>query len=275
MSEFAEALQRLDNELKLRGFSPRTAKMYSFYNEKFLQFSKKQPEQMTEDDIKSYIVSRLSEGTSPKSVILMKSALKFYYDEILGKGIVNIKTPKAARKLPTILTRDEVKLLIDSVKRKKHKLIIMTLYSSGLRVSELVNLKIKDLELEQKMGWVRSGKGAKDRMFIISEKLVEKLKGYIENRGREEHLFKGHNGPMTPRSLQKAISLAAKRAGIGKEVTPHVLRHTFATHMLESGVDLRKIQMLLGHSQLNTTQLYLNLSNKELKDVKSPLDELQ
>jgi integrase/recombinase XerD len=130
------------------------------------------------------------------------------------------------------------------------------------------------LELEQKIGWVRSGKGAKDRMFIISEKLIEKLKNYIEGMAKDGYLFPGHNGGLTPRSLQKMIAAAAKRAGIEKNVTPHVLRHTFATHMLESGVDLRKIQMLLGHSQLNTTQLYLSVSNKELKDVKSPLDEL-
>jgi integrase/recombinase XerD len=272
--DVAVALQKLDTELKLRGLSPRTAKMYKFYNEKFLQFSKKRPEQITEDDVKSFIADKLSDGSSPKSVVLMKSALKFYYDDILNMGVVNIKTPKVARKLPTVLTRKEVKLLIDSANRKRHKIMIMLLYSSGLRVSELVNLRIGDLELDQKMGWVRSGKGAKDRMFIISEKLVGKLKTFVKDRPKDEFLFRGHKGKMTTRSVQKVIVNAAKRAGIDKKVTPHVLRHTFATHMLESGVDLRKIQMLLGHSQLSTTQLYLNVSNKELKKVKSPLDEL-
>ena len=251
----ATALQKLDTELKLRGMSPRTAKMYSFYNGKFLEFAAKQPDAVTEDDVKSFLAGKISGGASAKSLILIKSALKFYYDEVLGRGIVNMKTPKAARK-------------------EKHKLMIMLLYSSGLRVSELVNLKIGDLELGQKMGWVRAGKGAKDRMFIISEKLAEKLVKYVEGRPKDDYVFRGHRGCMTQRSLQKTIAAAARRAGIEKPVTPHVLRHTFATHMLESGVDLRRIQMLLGHSQLNTTQLYLNLSNKDLKEVKSPLDEL-
>ncbi len=269
-----EAMKKLDTELKLRGFSPQTAKMYNFYNEKFLKFANKQPMQITEDDVKSFIADRLSNGISPKSVVLMRSALKFYYDEVLNRGVVNIKTPKVSRKLPIVLTHEEVKLLIDSVKRKKHKLMVMVLYSSGLRVSELVNLKIGDLEIDQKIGWVRSGKGAKDRMFIISEKIVNRLKSYTKGRGKDEYVFAGHNGRLTTRSVQKAIASTAKRAGIDKRVTPHVLRHTFATHMLESGVDLRKIQMLLGHSQLSTTQLYLSVSNKELKMVKSPLDEL-
>jgi len=270
----ATALQKLDTELKLRGMSPRTAKMYSFYNGKFLEFAAKQPDAVTEDDVKSFLAGKISGGASAKSMILIKSALKFYYDEVLGRGIVNMKTPKAARKLPTVLTRDEVRLLIEAARKEKHKLMIMLLYSSGLRVSELVNLKIGDLELGQKMGWVRAGKGAKDRMFIISEKLAEKLVKYVEGRPKDDYVFRGHRGCMTQRSLQKTIAAAARRAGIEKPVTPHVLRHTFATHMLESGVDLRRIQMLLGHSQLNTTQLYLNLSNKDLKEVKSPLDEL-
>lgn len=271
--DITTALQKLDTELKLRGFSPRTAKMYKFYNEKFLEFIGKSPEQITEDDIKSFIADRLSKF-SPKSVVLMRSALKFYYDEVLGRGIVNIKAPKISRKLPTVLTRDEVKLLINGAKSLKHRLIIMLLYSSGLRVSELVNLKVGDLELEEKIGWVRSGKGAKDRMFIISKKLVEELKKYIKSKAIDAYVFSGRDGKLTTRSVQKIITNATKRAGLEKKVTPHVLRHTFATHMLEAGVNLRKIQMLLGHSQLSTTQLYLNVSNRELKEIKSPLDEL-
>lgn len=269
-----ESLQKLETELKLRAFSPQTIKSYLYWNEKFLEFINKQPNQVTPDDVKDFIANKLSENISIKSIILIKSALKFFYDEVLGKNIVTLKAPKISRKLPTVLTREEVKQLINSIKNKKHSLIVKLLYSSGLRLSELINLKVGNLELEEKIGWVRSGKGAKDRLFILSNRVSEELKDFTKDRKEDEYIFTGYNEKMSQRNVQKLIKLAARKAGIGKAITPHTLRHSLATHLLESGENIRKIQELLGHASLSTTQLYTHITTEELKKIKNPLDNL-
>jgi len=267
-------LEKLETELKLRAFSPRTVQSYLFYNRKFLEFIKKEPEQMNEDDIKKYIASLMEKNISPKSIIMIKAALKFFYDEVLGKNIVNIKSPKVSQKLPVVLTREEIKKLIDSIKNEKHRLIIALLYSSGMRLSELVNLKVGDLELEERIGWVRGGKGAKDRLFLISHKLLDELKENTKGKKESDFIFEGYKGSMSPRNIQKIVTSETKKAGIKKSVHVHTLRHTFATHLLESGEDIRKIQELLGHANLSTTQIYTHVSTEELKKIKNPLDEL-
>jgi integrase/recombinase XerD len=267
-------LKKLETELKLRAFSPHTVNSYLYYNKQFLDFVKKKPEEVNEDDIKNFIAKKLSEKTSAKSIVLIRAALKFFYDEILKKNIVTLKSPKVSRKLPIVLTKDEVKTLINSIKNEKHKLIVKLLYSSGLRLSELVNLKVGDLELDENMGWVRGGKGGKDRLFILSPKLSKELKEFVKNKKKSDYLFIGRKGKMSPRNVQKIVAIAGKKSGIGKRVHVHTLRHSFATHLLENGVDIRKIQELLGHSNLSTTQIYAHVSAEELKKVKSPLDTL-
>lgn len=268
-------LEKLDTELKLRGFSDQTVRTYIFHNNRFLEFIRKDVEDVDEDDIKQYLGKLIAEKKSPSSVALAKSALKFYYGDVLSKDIVNFKTPKPDKKLPSILSKDEVKRLLEVTKNFKHKLIIELLYSSGLRLSECINLKINDLEFDERIGWVRKGKGRKDRLFILSERLVEHIKKYIKKRKTEsEYLFTGYKGRMSPRNVQKIIGMATKNAGITKKVSPHTLRHCFATHLLEAGVDIRKIQELLGHANLQTTQIYTKVSKEELKKVKSPLDTL-
>jgi len=268
-------LQKLETELKLRGVSPETVKTYLFYNKKFSEFINKKPDDISEDDIKSYLSNLLSERkVSNATAALAKAALTFYYGEVLGKSIV-IKTPKIAKQIPVVLTKDEVKKMIDATENNKHRLLIEFLYSTGIRLSECINMKVGDLELNDKIGWVRSGKGAKDRMILLSDKFVNDLKEYLENRkNKSEYIFTGWDEKISPRGVQKVVNNAAKRAGINKPVHVHTLRHSFATHLLESGTDIRKIQVLLGHTNLNTTQIYTSVSKSELKKVKSPLDEL-
>lgn len=268
------SLEKLETELKLRAFSPRTVGSYVFYNKKFLEFVKKEPEQVVEDDIKSYIASLMERNVSPKSIILIKAALKFFYDDVLKRNIVNIKSPKISKKLPVVLTKEEIKTLINSIENEKHRLIVALLYSSGLRLSEVVNLKVEDIEFEEGVGWVRSGKGAKDRLFILSNNIIEDLKKHAHRKKETDYLFEGWEGQMSPRNIQKIVALSAKKAGISKSVHVHSLRHSFATHLLESGVDIRKIQELLGHTNLNTTQIYAHVSKEELKKIKNPLDNL-
>lgn len=270
-------MKQLETELKLRGFSPRTLKTYLYQNKKFLEHCQKQPKDVLEQDIKEYMAYLLSEKRmTNSSVALVKATLKFYYDEILKKNIVTIKTPKIARKLPEVLTKEEMKRLLNAATHSKSRILIKLLYSSGIRLSECLNLKMENLELGNRIGWVRSGKGAKDRMFIVSEDVTEELLHYFDKHNlRSGFIFPGKKGgPLTPRNVQKIVKQAAEKAGIRKQITPHKLRHSFATHLLEAGTNIRVIQELLGHSNLQTTQLYTKVSREQMRNVKSPLDML-
>ncbi|MCX9012296.1 MAG: tyrosine-type recombinase/integrase [Candidatus Methanoperedens sp.] len=271
------ALKKLETEMKLRGFSKQTSKMYLFYNTKFLAYIKKPQEDVDEDDIKEYLAHKMSDHSlSNASISLIKASLKFFYTEILGKNLALIKTPKASKKLPVVLTRKEIRDLLDNTENPKHRLLIELLYSTGLRLSECVNLKYSDLDLNEGIGWVRMGKGAKDRIFIISGMFRRDLLEYREKSGADGkgYIFSMSGKKMSPRGIQHAIKKAAKRAGIEKDVHVHTLRHSFATHLLDDGVDIRKIQTLLGHANLQTTQIYTQVSSEEIKKIKSPLDML-
>lgn len=272
-----ERFRKLTNEMKLRGFSPQTVKMYLFYNQKLVDHIKKEPVDITEDDIKDFLGYKLSDDSvSSATIALIKAALKFFYTEILGKNISQIKTPKRSKKLPVVLSQTEIKNLIDMTENFKHRLIIELLYSTGLRLSECINLKYSDLDLNDGIGWVRMGKGLKDRIFIISEIFKKDLLDYKEKSGSDGkgYIFLVNGKKMTYRGIQHAIKVSAERAGIEKDVHVHTLRHSFATHLLENGVDIRKIQKLLGHSNLQTTQIYTQVSSEEIKKIKSPLDML-
>ncbi len=273
----ASNLRKLETELKLRGFSKQTSKMYLFYNIKFLEFIKKSPDDVEEDDIREFLAHKMSDHSlSNASIALIKACLKFFYKDMLGKNLSLIKTPKASKKLPVVLSRSEIKNLLENTGNSKHRLLIELLYSTGLRLSECINLKYPDLDLDDGTGWVRMGKGAKDRIFIISEMFRKDLLQYREKSGDDGkgYIFSVNGRKMSPRGVQHAIKAAAKRAGIEKDVHVHTLRHSFATHLLENGVDIRKIQKLLGHSNLQTTQIYTQVSSEEIKKIKSPLDML-
>ncbi len=270
-------LKKLATELKLRGFSDKTIKAYVFHNQKFLDFIKKQPEEVTQDDIKQYIGHLMSEkGYRPASTNLSLSTLKFFYKDMLKKDIfTDIKAPKQEKKIPVVLTREEVKKLIATPKNFKHRLLIKMLYSSGLRVSECVNLRVNDLDLGEKLGVVRSGKGKKDRNIILSESLINDLQKYLKKRKRDsDYVFDVKSGHLSIRQAQKIVQEAAKNSGIRKRVFCHALRSSFATHLLENGTDIRIIQELLGHSNLATTERYTKVSTEQIKKVKSPLDNL-
>ncbi len=266
---------QLETELKLRGFSQQTVKTYIRHNKLFLDYIKKEPTQVIEEDIRKYLAHMISdEKASPRTIALKKAAIKFLYDDLMKKGIVNLRTPKIPKSHPNVLTKEEVKSLIDTAPRDKTRLIIELIYSSGLRVSECVSLKINDLDLGNKLIRVKSGKGNKDRVTILSSTVVAELKRYILTLEKDEiHLFPNFKGStLSVRNIQKLIQKAAVKAGIKKKVSPHTLRHSFATHLLESGTDIRIIQELLGHSQLSTTQIYTHVSKEQLSKVKSPLD---
>ncbi|MCE8428062.1 MAG: tyrosine-type recombinase/integrase [Candidatus Methanoperedens sp.] len=276
-NELPQVLKKLETELKLRGFSKQTSRMYLFYNRKFIEYIRKSPEDIDENDIREFLAYKISDQSlSNASIVLIKAALKFFYTDMLGINLSIIKTPKASKKLPVVLNRQEIKDLLENTKNTKHRLLIELLYSAGLRLSECINLQYHDLDMNDGIGWVRHGKGAKDRIFILSEMFKKDLLEYMKQTGAggKGHIFSVNRRKMSPRGIQHAIKISAERAGIKKNVHVHTLRHSFATHLLENGIDVRKIQKLLGHSNLQTTQIYTQVSSEEIKKIKSPLDAL-
>ncbi len=270
-------LDKLETELKIRGFSKRTVENYLFHNKKFFDFTKKEPKDVNEDDAKRYIAYLMSERKlKPSSVNLALSSLKFFYNDIVKNSALNeIKAPKLEKKLPTVLTKEEIRKLLNAIENKKHKLLVEFMYSSGLRVSECVSLKIDDLDLDEKIGKIKHGKGNKERHIILSDNLIQHLNDYLKNKkDNSAYIFSVNGRSITIRQAQRVVKEAAKKASIKKRVFCHALRSSFATHLLEAGTDIRIIQELLGHSNLATTQIYTKVSTQQLKKVKSPLDSL-
>lgn len=275
--EQEDFLKKLETELKIRGFSQETVKAYTRHNAGFAKFINKTPDSVAEDDLKAYLAYLISDKKlSSSSVALVRSALLFSYNQVLNKGFSSIKTPKIQRNPPAVLTKDEVKSLIEACLNDKSRLLILLLYSSGLRVSECLKLRVEDLDFKGKACVVKQGKGKKDRVTVLSETFAEQLKAYLNKEKIEGGaIFMNKSGEVfSVRNAQKIVSSAAKRAGIQKEVTPHKLRHSFATHLLDAGVSIRIIQELLGHSNLQTTQIYTRVSREHIRNVKSPLDDL-
>jgi|APSaa5957512576_1039674.scaffolds.fasta_scaffold06521_5 integrase/recombinase XerD len=272
-----EFLQKIKVELKISKSSEYTLRNYLDANTKLLNSLEKDPTEITEDDLKFYISENISEK-SATSIILFLSAIKFAYSTILKKDLTSsIKRPKREKRLPTVLTKQEVADLLAAITNSKSKLMISLMYACGMRVSELTSLKIKDFNFGEKTGHIRQAKGKKDRIFNIPEFLTDSLEKQVKNQKEfnQEFLFSGRNNKqMTSRNLQKIVSNSARKAGINKDVHCHTLRHSFATHLLENKIDIRFIQEMLGHANLATTQIYTHVSTEELKKIKSPLDSL-
>ncbi|MCA9478710.1 MAG: tyrosine-type recombinase/integrase [Nanoarchaeota archaeon] len=268
-------LQLLTTELQLRGFSPNTQRNYFAINSDFLTHINKPIEEIDTNDVKIYLSHLLTtKQASPSTVALARSAILFLLKEVMEKSVKSIKTPKIPRKLPVIANRDELQSIFDQVNHKS-RLLLQLIYAAGLRVSEVVSLKATDFEFNENHGWVRDGKGGKDRMFIYPESLGKELQRYLRKRSVESiYLFPGRDGTqMTTRNIQQILKKAVEKAAISKGITPHKLRHSFATHLLEAGNDVRIIQELLGHSNLQTTQIYTHVAKEQLKSVKSPLEK--
>jgi integrase/recombinase XerD len=272
-----DLLNKATIELKLRGSSQKTIKTYSFFINKYFEYlnQKSATKELSSDTARAFLAHLINERQiSIKSMVLAKAALKFLFEDVLKNPIDLPKRIQIPKSLPVVLTKEEVQKLLSALKNPKHVLLLELLYSSGMRVSEVVYLKVKDFELDAGIGWIRSGKGAKDRFFIIPEKLKPKLSEFFKDKKPEDYVFNGANEKYSVRTVQAIVSKAAKLANINKKISPHTLRHSFATHLLEAGVDIRKIQELLGHADLSTTQIYTKVSAKELKKIKSPLDML-
>ena len=260
-----------------RGLSIRTIKTYRNCVRLFFKQCNKDPKIIKKKDIKDFLDRLIEKGSPGNTINVYLNALKFFYNEILHKRLmIRIRFSKTPKALPTILTKDEIQRLIQGINNPKYKLMIKLIYSAGFRVSELVHLKPEHFELNENYGWVRKGKCNKDRLFIIADTLKKELIEYIKKECLYPYswLFRGHNGHITVRTVQNLIKQAAKRAKIFKNVHPHTLRHSFATHLIKNGYDISNVQFLLGHSNTETTMQYVHTSSPKMISVKSPLDSL-
>lgn len=271
--ELKKYTEKIKIRLKLRGCSERTIESYLFFLKPFLK-SINNLDKVNLDQVESFHTN-LIDRYSNKSRALAVSSLRFFFKRIVDRPNIYVKleAPKKEKTLPIVLSTSEVKKLIKAPKFIKTKLIIKMLYASGLRVSELVNLTSKDLDFQEKIGWVRKGKGKKDRLFKIADSISKQLQKYLKKNPNNKYIF-SRNKPLTTRNIQIMIKRATKRANINKKVTPHTLRHSFATHLLEKGENLIVIQDLLGHANLETTRIYTHINQEQIKKVKSPLDNL-
>jgi site-specific recombinase XerD len=275
--------QRFIEDMIVHGLAPSTQRSYVHYVARFAQFHRKSPEMLDLEDIRSYTLYLLQERKlSPESVNCFVSAASFLYRVTLEAPWGPECFPRARRRyqLPVVLSQEEVSRFFEYVGALKYRAALMVCYGSGLRISEAVSLKISDLDGQRKLIRVRQGKGAKDRYATLSPRLLEALRAYCHATKAHRHpsgfLFPsyGESGHMTPAALRDACRWAALRAGIAKRVTPHTLRHSFATHLLENGTDTRLIQALLGHSRIDTTARYIAVAPSTVAATKSPLDLL-
>ncbi|MFH1610668.1 MAG: site-specific tyrosine recombinase/integron integrase [Patescibacteria group bacterium] len=272
-----DPLLKLRQEMVLRNFSQKTIKTYLQYITKVLVFANKNPRNITGDDVRKYLEKLANDGKSSSTVNIAYNAFKFYFEKILHRRFfVNIPRSKQSKYLPVVLSKEEIVKMIEVVDNPKHKFVIQLMYSTGLRVSEVVNIKMLNIDLDRKLLLVKAGKGNKDRYTILANSLVNILKQQQKVKDSNDYLFTSRNNKTHwhVMSVQKVIKQVARKANIVKNVSAHTLRHSFATHLLEGGNDIRYIQKLLGHKRLETTQIYTKVANNSLEKIVNPLDSL-
>jgi len=267
-------LKKLENELRLRNYSPKTVKSYVSCVAEYLRVKQKNFDLVDIDFIKEYLLSKINKGLSSQTINQSLQAINFFCWNVLKyRGKIDIRFAKTPSKLPIVLSRDEIQLILATISNEKHNLMIALAYSGGLRVSEIINLKVKDLNLAELTIHLKGAKGNKDRITIFPEKLVKSIEKLILNKNINDYVFASERGgKLTERTAQKIFENALQKSGIQKDATFHSLRHSFATHLLENGVDVRYVQELLGHANIRTTQIYTQVTNPMLKNIKSPLE---
>jgi len=275
----SELRNKMIFDLELKGYSAGTVKLYLANVRNFAKYFNKSPELLGENEIRHYLHYCITERHfSEVYVNTIHASLKFIYTKTLGRewSRTNLSRVKQYRKLPNVLSKGEVKAIFDVTKNLKHKAMLMTIYGAGLRVSEVANLAITDIDSKNMQIKVRKGKGKKDRYTFLSEANLIILRQYFRKYQPTILLFPGQNPnkPLSLRTIQLVVRDSAKKAGITKQVTPHTLRHCFSTHSLENGTDIYYIQKLLGHSNISTTTIYLHMRRLDLINIKSPLDTL-
>jgi len=267
-----DELKKVRNELVLRNYSSKTVKSYTACLRRYFEDTHIDFRRLDETDIKEFLLSLFDQGYSSQSVNLYLNAIKFYYYQVQHSYVkLNVRFAKRSKKLPVVLSRNEIVRLIDSVSNRKHRLMISLAYGSGLRVSELLTLKAEDIDIGSKILHLKEAKGKKDRITILPGKLLESLSLQIAGKASHDYVFESERGGrLAARSIQNVFHRAMINVGIRKMATFHSLRHSFATHLLENGIDVRYVQELLGHANIRTTQLYTQVTTNVLQCIPSP-----
>lgn len=265
--------------LRLRRYSGHTIKAYKSHLKLFFEhFPSRNPESLSDTDVHSYLnYLIMKKKISPSYQNQAVNAAKFYFETVLGRPrqTYRLERPQREERLPTVLNLDEVKKIFSMIDNLKHKCLIYLIYSAGLRIGEVINLKIGDVDSKRMLLHIRGAKGKKDRYTILSPAVLVMLREYYKLYSPAEFLFEGIKGDRySIRSVQNIFAKALKLSKIRKHATVHTLRHSFATHLLESGVDLRYIQELLGHASSRTTEIYTHVSNRNLSKIESPIEKL-
>jgi len=268
-----DILNKTEKVLKLRNYSPRTCKAYLLYIKEYIKFSKKAGIKDKQKAIEEFLLDKHKRKQSPQTINLALNAVKFLYTEVLkDPQKIDLKFAKRNKKLPIVLSRAEIERIIEATDNAKYKMMISLGYACGMRVSEVVNLKVADLDINELVVHIKGAKGEKDRISILQVKMQDYLRNYIAGKNAKDYLFASNRGgSLTTTSLQKMFRKSLAKAQVQKPATFHSLRHSFATHLLENGTDVRYVQELLGHSNIRTTQTYTQVTNPKLKNIKSPL----
>src|SRR5262245_36575537 len=272
--------KRMLEELQRRNYSKETIRLYLFAVKDFARYFKKRPDLLTQEHMREFQLHLLKERKLAVETVAQRvTALRFFFVKVLKRSYeeLDLVYPKLPQRLPTVLSEAEVTKLIESASSAYHRVIITTLYATGMRRAELARLKVSDIDSARMVIHVRQGKGGKDRDITLSPRLLEVLRGYWKWRKPQVYLFPSllrprPDKPITSKTIWYAVREAARRAGIKKRITPHTLRHSWATHLLERGTDLKTIQMLLGHVDLEATTIYLHLSQRHLQSMTNPVD---
>lgn len=269
-----DPILKLKQEMKLRNLSQKTIKSYTHYIFSCLQKSNKSARSISAEDVRGYLEFLADTNVSASTLNTAYSALKFYFETILyRKFFFRIPRARKTSYVPVVLSKEEIGKMLSGIVNKKHHCIVSLLYGAGLRVGELVRVRMCDIDLDRMLVRVFQGKGKKDRMVILPLKLKDIFTVQSKLKKIDDFLFtNGRGSRLTEATIQKIVSSVAERVGIKKHVSPHTLRHSFATHLLEGGTDIRYIQELLGHARLQITQIYTKVAVNNLQKIKSPLD---
>ena len=270
--------QRMIDDMKIRNMSPNTQYIYISAVARFSAYHRRSPDKLGLEDIRDYHLHLVSRNLKPTTINPIMGALRFFYGKTLGQKHIVDEIPYArlADSLPAVLSREEVERFLKTVRNLKMRTAFITIYAAGLRVSELVALTSRDIDSTRMVIAIRHGKGGKDRYVMLSEQLLGILRDYWKRTKPTHWLFPGPDPlqPVTTRSLQRVFHAAAEAAGFDKNVTVHTLRHSFATHLLEQKVDIRVIQGLLGHRNINSTTRYTRVAVDTIRQIQSPLEQL-
>ena len=263
-------------KLELKRYALNTCKIYISLFEKFInQYPDKDILELSEQEIRAYLQLLIHQKKSNSYINQSINSIKFYYEVVMGmpNRFYSIERPRKEQKLPKVISKEEILAMIANTNNIKHRCIISLLYSAGLRRSELLELKIQDIDSKRMLIHIKNAKNNKDRYSLLSKTALKELRVYYKQWKPKEYLFEGQKGgKYSNTSVENIIIKAAQKARIFKRVTPHMLRHSFATHLLENGTDLRYIQTLLGHSSSKTTEIYTQVATNNLRSIKNPLD---